>query len=554
MQNTHPFRRLLAGSLMPLILGLPLPSAAATTPSAQNMLNTALLRELSSQTMRSDMSLRLGMTQKSYKKTDPSGSASLAMHFQARQIAKAGSPLGDQEGRLSLDSFSIDEAISDGMPVSLDGPMSFQWKLVDRTAYFRVEQMPQNLLDMAKGITATDYSTLVGRWIKLDIDQQGLLPADLESGILDQNNPQMKALKALAIKAPPLLVTRVESKTKAANSHDMWRLRLRVNPAFINGVYMLAYKDLPKSPASSRKAALKELNTSFATIRTTLARTGLIAVLDATDQTLTRMEVGGSYPSPVKTCTFNEKTWKDVCKTTGNRTITVAIGMNMVKADGQPIIAPSDALDQAALEALIESLQPQQPPVDQQLDETQTLVAPGAAPTVIDNAVDHVLGSANAKVSVITYSDFECPFCQRMDPDLKKLLVDFPEDVRLVYRHFPLAFHESAKPAAEASECAAAQGGNDAFWKMHDKLIQNPTLQNRDGFLAFSDQIGLDRPTFATCLETHAQASRVQRDLDSGTAAGVNGTPASFVNGVLVEGAVPYSMLTDEVVKAGAIR
>jgi protein-disulfide isomerase len=156
-------------------------------------------------------------------------------------------------------------------------------------------------------------------------------------------------------------------------------------------------------------------------------------------------------------------------------------------------------------------------------------------------------------VTVITYADFECPYCQRMDPDLKHLLIDFPQDARLVYRHFPLsAIHPNAEAAAEASECAAAQGGNDAFWQMHDKLMTNPALQNRDGYLAFASQIGLNAATFTACIDSHAMASRVQRDLDSGTAAGVNGTPASYVNGTSVEGAVPYTMLRDAVVSAGA--
>ena len=88
---------------------------------------------------------------------------------------------------------------------------------------------------------------------------------------------------------------------------------------------------------------------------------------------------------------------------------------------------------------------------------------------------------------------------------------------------------------------------------MHDKLMMNPALQNRDGYLAFADQIGLDHAAFSTCLDSGIQIIRVQRDIDSGKAAGINGTPTSFINGTKIEGAVPYGMLQDAVVSAGGI-
>jgi len=552
MQIPMPLRRLLAGGLLPLILGMPLPSAAATV-SPQNALNAAMLNEWTNQAMRSDVSVRVGVKQTAYKKTDPAGSASLAMHFQTRVVPKSGSLTGDQEGRISIDSLSADEALSDGMPVNLDGPLSFQWKLVDHTAYFQVEQIPQSVLELAQSLTETDYSVLLGRWIKMDLDENG---SALESDLLKPDNARVQAIKALAMKAPPLLVTRVETKTKDASGHDLWRMRLRVNPTFLTGMYNLAYKEIPKSPASERAAEIKSLNTSYASIKTFLARTGLVAVVDVTNRQLTRMELGGSYPSPVKDCTYNAKL-QEICRTTGTRTITVAVGINILKDDGSAVIPPADALDQAGLEALLGAQQPIDDTSDTStwdLNDEQNLVAPDAAPAAIDPAVDHVLGNANAKVTVITYSDFECPFCQRMEPDLKRLLTDFPLDVRLVYRQFPLSsIHPDAQAAAEASECAAVQGGNDAFWKMHDKLMANPALFNRDGYLAFASQIGLNGTTFATCIDTHATAARVQRDLDSGTAAGVNGTPTSYVNGTAVEGAVGYTMLQNAVVSAGGI-
>ncbi|HVM90658.1 MAG TPA: thioredoxin domain-containing protein [Verrucomicrobiae bacterium] len=538
-----PLRRALAGGLLPMLLGLPLPSAAAA-PSAQAVLNNALLKEWAGQPTRQDTTINVGVKQTAYKKTDPSGSAKLGLHLKTRTVPVTGSVTPDQEGSLSLDSLSVDSALSEGLPVSLDGPLGVQWKLVDRTAYFQLSQLPPSIIELGKEFSGTDYSALVGRWIKIDLADEGVnLPENADIG----------ALKTLAMKAPPLLVTRVESKTKNAGKDDIWRLRLRVNPAFVNGLYTLAWNKLPKSPAATRSAAIKQLNTDFANLRSFIARTGVVAVVDATTQTLTRFELGGSYPSPAKQCAYDDN-FNETCRTSGTRTVTLAVGINISHDDGSPVSAPADALDQAGLEALLESLQPQDATGTlQEIDETQTLTAAPSVSAV--DSLDHVRGSANAKVTVITYSDFACPFCQRMDPDLDHLLTDFPNDVRLVYREFPLAeVHPSAQSAAEAAECAAEVGGNDAFWQMHDKLMLNPALQNRDGYLSFASQIGLDGTAFATCIDTHAQAGRVQRDLDSGRAADVNGTPTSFINGEKLEGAVEYSMLKDAVVRAGALR
>jgi protein-disulfide isomerase len=540
MQITLPYRRALAASLLPMLLGLPLPSAAAT-PNAQTVLNLALLKEWGGQPVRQDIAVAVTVKQTAYRSSDPSGSAKLSLHLSTRTVP-TGAALADQEGSISLDSVSVDPSLSEGMPVSLDGPLGIQWKLVDRTAYFQVSQIPPSLLQLAKDFSDMDYSALIGRWIKLDLGDAGKLPPDAD----------FAAVKTLAMKAPPLLVTRLESSSKASNGDDLWRLRLRVNPAFVNGLYLIGWNKLPKSLLAERAAAIKTLNTDFANMRNLLAHTGIIAMVDATNQSLVRYELGGRYVSPVKTCAFNAA-FRNVCRVSGQRIVSVAVGVNVSHDDGSPIIPPADALDQAGLEALLQSLQSNTSTV-QDVTGTQTLSASTTLATV-DPAVDHITGAADGKVTVITYADFECPFCQRMDPDLKHLLLDFPNDVRLVFRQYPLiAIHPEAQADAEASECAASLGGNAAFWGMHDKLMDNPALQNRDGYLAFVDQLSLDHNAFVTCIDTHAQASRVQRDLASGATAGVQGTPTTFVNGTRLDGAVDYSMLKDAVVNAGGLR
>lgn len=183
-----------------------------------------------------------------------------------------------------------------------------------------------------------------------------------------------------------------------------------------------------------------------------------------------------------------------------------------------------------------------------------TDTAPVGGPVKPVDATDHVLGKADAKVTVIEYSDFECPFCNQIVPSFKQMLQEFPNDVRLVYRHFPLSFHPQAQKAGEASECAAKVGGNDAFWKMHDKLFENQQTLGTDTYLRLAKEIGVNEAAFKTCLDSGEMAAKVNSDMASGNDAGVNGTPATFINGKLVSGAVPYATLKQELVAAGATK
>lgn len=164
-----------------------------------------------------------------------------------------------------------------------------------------------------------------------------------------------------------------------------------------------------------------------------------------------------------------------------------------------------------------------------------------AEPVKDVNDKEYVLGPKNAKVTIIEYSDFQCPFCSRHLPALNQAVKDYPNDVRLVYRHYPLSFHPEAQKAAEAAECAGKIGGGDAFWKMHDELFANQATLARSLYTDIAKKIGLNAGNFDKCLDGGETAEKVANDLSEGTAAGVEGTPATFVNGTLISGAVPYS-------------
>lgn len=148
---------------------------------------------------------------------------------------------------------------------------------------------------------------------------------------------------------------------------------------------------------------------------------------------------------------------------------------------------------------------------------------------------DHIRGKAAAEVSLIEYSDFECPFCKRFHGTPASLLERHGGRVNWVYRHYPLAFHDpAARREAVASECAAKLGGNAAFWRYADALFAN-TRSNGQGLPegkseeAIAAELGLKRDEFSRCLADPKMALRVDDDLADGAAVGVTGTPATLV-------------------------
>jgi protein-disulfide isomerase len=158
---------------------------------------------------------------------------------------------------------------------------------------------------------------------------------------------------------------------------------------------------------------------------------------------------------------------------------------------------------------------------------------------------DPVKGSPNAKVTIVEFSDFQCPFCQRFFlqtlPKIEEKYIKTGK-VRFVYRDFPLNFHQYAQKAAEAAECADEQG---KFWDYHDILFQKQSEWAAAGeskFKEYAQQLGLDMQKFNQCLDSGKYANEVQKDYNDGLKYGVSGTPTFFINGREVIGAQPYSV------------
>jgi protein-disulfide isomerase len=151
-----------------------------------------------------------------------------------------------------------------------------------------------------------------------------------------------------------------------------------------------------------------------------------------------------------------------------------------------------------------------------------------AAKVAAVDSDDHVRGSRSAKIFLIEYSDYECPFCSRFHETAKQVLDEYGNDVAWVYRHYPLdQIHPSARSAAIASECVAEIGGEDAFWKFTDAIFADQTSIEDLGGVASS--VGAGGSGFTSCLESEKYDERVSSDLTEGTNAGVRGTPGNFI-------------------------
>jgi len=167
----------------------------------------------------------------------------------------------------------------------------------------------------------------------------------------------------------------------------------------------------------------------------------------------------------------------------------------------------------------------------------------------VDPERDHVRGPIEAPVTVVEYGDFECPYCGQAEPVVRELLRDFG-DVRYVWRHLPLNdVHPHAQLAAEAAEAAADQ---DAFWEMHDLLLDHQTALRSNDLVGYAEQLGLDAEQFTDYLREHAGTARVAEDVDSADLSGVSGTPTFFINGRRHYGAYDIATLSAAVRAAGA--
>ncbi len=162
------------------------------------------------------------------------------------------------------------------------------------------------------------------------------------------------------------------------------------------------------------------------------------------------------------------------------------------------------------------------------------LLEPARTPVA---AIGPSQGPDDAPITIIEFSDFQCPYCQRVVPTLHQIVEKYPDQVRIVFRHLPLdGIHDRARPAAEASACAHQQ---DKFWAFHDILFENNQALSDQDFAKYAGEAGLDVAAFEKCVTDREFQVAVQNDAEEANALGLRGTPAFFVNGISMRGAKP---------------
>ena len=165
-------------------------------------------------------------------------------------------------------------------------------------------------------------------------------------------------------------------------------------------------------------------------------------------------------------------------------------------------------------------------------------LAPPMADVGTENA-GVIQGPAEAPVQVVEFADYQCPYCQRVNPDLNKLIDEYAGRVSVVYRDFPLPMHPHAEKAAEAARCAGQQG---KFWEYHNLLFHDKKLDTPD-LKQQATTLHLDSDRFDKCLDSAEEAANVKKDQDEGMKLGLSGTPSFFINGHFISGAVDYGTL-----------
>lgn len=169
--------------------------------------------------------------------------------------------------------------------------------------------------------------------------------------------------------------------------------------------------------------------------------------------------------------------------------------------------------------------------------KTPVRVTLDAPRLVVSAAKGASKGKASAPIEMIEFSDFQCPYCQRAHATVDQVLAAYGDRIKFVYRHYPLPNHPNAAPAAEASECANEQG---QFWPYHDRLFANTSKLSGADLKRYAGELGLDVAKFNACVDSRKYKAQVEADLKDGDTAGVNGTPAFFINGRMLSGAQPF--------------
>jgi protein-disulfide isomerase len=156
-----------------------------------------------------------------------------------------------------------------------------------------------------------------------------------------------------------------------------------------------------------------------------------------------------------------------------------------------------------------------------------------------------VLGKKDAKVQIVEFSDFQCPYCSRGAETMKAIEKKYGSKISIAFKNYPLPFHERAQPAAEMGRCVKVIGGDDKFWKFHDIAFKNQDKLDNDNLLKFAKEAGANEAKVKECYDKGQFKADIQKDSEYGNKVGVRSTPTFFINGQMVAGALPIEQFSE---------
>jgi len=222
--------------------------------------------------------------------------------------------------------------------------------------------------------------------------------------------------------------------------------------------------------------------------------------------------------------------------------------INGVRLSGaQPLDAFKKAIDEqlGKAKALVAKGTPRAKVYDEIMKEGKGPPPPEKKDVPAPDASSAVKGGSNAKVVIQEFSDFQCPFCKRVEPTVQAIEKEYGNKIKIVWRHMPLPFHKNAPQAAEAAQEAFAQKGSAAFWTFHDKVFNaegaDEARTDRANLEKIAQEMGLDMDKFKAAIDNNKHKAKIDADAEAGNKAGINGTPAFVINGYYISGAQPES-------------
>ena len=327
----------LATTLTLLTMVAPAPTLAATT---QQSLDASIANLYSvTKPMDFDAIMNVHMTERPVKKTTTAPlTGSARIHLNARLLSAS----KQTEGTLTLESFDMPMGSSIPMPIKLDSPISIEWKVLDKVAYLHIAKFPQSLIDMLKA-QGVDVSSAIGPWVSLDSSSSDTtLPIPSMSTIsTDASN---------AKSAFHLRVLRIEKKTIDANKHTILRLRVAPNQTDITreknmelSAAMKMYSGKDMESRLERADAIKAINARYADLQKSLKTVQAVINLDATSNTIQRIEIAGTQSKPQQNCDWNDKANKMICTTEATQIFTYNVGINLTADSGAAVVAPANS-------------------------------------------------------------------------------------------------------------------------------------------------------------------------------------------------------------------